>query len=239
VQLEVEDWVRREWMPQHFGQNFYRERLRLTSGGVFDFDAVCQDQQMVASISTSGSKTASGKHAVGKLLKIRSDMFFLLLVNASRRIIVLTEADMYDLCLREKNAGRIPDSIEFAYAEIPSELAGRLTTARGSASREVLPAVLATSSLAFKTTHPQAAARQDRYTLFGYSICSVLRAMGKAGMTAQEAHNALAKTMRSVPNPTTIAIQVRAGKQGLRGQVAPLTDDQMGQLRRLATGHAP
>jgi hypothetical protein len=34
VQLEVEDWVRKEWMPQHFGMNFYRERLKVRSGGV-------------------------------------------------------------------------------------------------------------------------------------------------------------------------------------------------------------
>ncbi len=38
VQLEVEDWVRKEWIPQHFEMNFYRERLKIRSGGVFDFD---------------------------------------------------------------------------------------------------------------------------------------------------------------------------------------------------------
>ena len=76
VQLEVEDCVRREWMPNYFGKRFRRERLELSSGGVFDFDAVSDDESMVATISTSGAKTASGKQAVGKLLKIRSDMFF-------------------------------------------------------------------------------------------------------------------------------------------------------------------
>jgi len=37
------------------------------SGGVFDFDAVSDDGKIVASISTSGSKTATGKYAVGKM----------------------------------------------------------------------------------------------------------------------------------------------------------------------------
>ena len=38
VQLEVQDWVRQEWMPTKYGMNFYRERLKIRSGGVFNFD---------------------------------------------------------------------------------------------------------------------------------------------------------------------------------------------------------
>jgi len=139
VQLQVEDWVRKEWMPQHYGMKFRRERVSLSSGGVFDFDAVSDDDSIVATISTSGATTASGKHAVGKLLKIRSDMFFLLLVKAQRRIVVLTEPDMYDLCLKEQQGGRVPSSIEFVLAAIPDHLAGKLKESRRSASQEVSP----------------------------------------------------------------------------------------------------
>ena len=39
TQAQVEDWVRKDWMPRKFGQQFRRERLRLACGGVFDFDA--------------------------------------------------------------------------------------------------------------------------------------------------------------------------------------------------------
>ena len=98
VQLEVEDWVRDNWMSGEFGCDFYRKRLTLSSGGVFDFDAVSQDGKIAACISTSGGKTARGKHAVGKLLKLRSDMLFLLLAKEpQKRIIVLTESDMLDV----------------------------------------------------------------------------------------------------------------------------------------------
>ena len=81
VQLEVEDWVREKWMPGKFGCDFHRRRLALTSGGVFDFDAVSPDRRITACISTSGGKTASGQHAVGRLLKLRSDILFLLLAK--------------------------------------------------------------------------------------------------------------------------------------------------------------
>jgi hypothetical protein len=140
VQLEVEDWVRRTWMPDRFGQKFNRDRCKLSSGGVFDFDAVSDDAKIVASISTSGAKTASGKPAVGKLLKLRSDMLFLLLAQeAEKRIIILTEPDMYELCNKERSGGRVPLSIEFVLATIPDELRQKLQDARKIASREVSP----------------------------------------------------------------------------------------------------
>lgn len=141
VQLEVEDWVRQNWMAEEFGQKFFRERIKLTPGGYFDFDAVSADQRVVATISTSSARTASGKHGVGKLMKLRSDMYFLLLANAERRLVVLTEEDMYLACLKEQNAGRVPETIEFVRAKIPEELEARLQEARKVASKEVTPIV--------------------------------------------------------------------------------------------------
>ncbi len=136
VQLEVEDWVRRNWMPLKYGMKFSRERVRIRSGGVFDFDAVSDDCSVVATISTSGAKTSGGKYAVGKILKLRSDMLFLTMVEAKRRIVNLTERDMYDQCLKEGEGKRTPPEIEFAYAEIPEELNSRLIAARRKASEE-------------------------------------------------------------------------------------------------------
>jgi hypothetical protein len=106
VQLEVEGWVRQQWMPTKFGMGFYRGRLKIRSGGVFDFDAVCGDKSIAATISTSGAKTSGGKHAVGKIQKLRSDMLFLTMIEAKQRLVVLTERDMYELFLKEAAGGR-------------------------------------------------------------------------------------------------------------------------------------
>lgn len=140
IQLEVEDWVRDKWMSVRFGCDFHRNRLSLSSGGVFDFDAVSQDRKIAACISTSGGKTARGKNAVGKLLKLRSDMLFLLLAKEpQKRIIVLTESDMLDVCSKEKAGGRVPPEIEFVLADLPDDLRTKLTQARANASNEVSP----------------------------------------------------------------------------------------------------
>jgi len=138
VQLEVEDWVRQSWMPKHFGVNFYRDRVKLRSGGMFDFDAVTTDKSIVATISTSGAKTSGGKLAVGKMMKIRSDMLFLTMVDAKRRIVVLTERDMYEQCLKEAQGGRVPQEIEFVFAPLLEDMNARLIAARQSCSTESL-----------------------------------------------------------------------------------------------------
>lgn len=140
VQLEVEDWVRDNWMPQQYGIAFHRNRLALTSGGVFDFDAVSEDRTIAACISTSRGKTASGKNGVGKLFKLRSDMFFLLLAKEPRRrLLILTEDDMHATCLKERAGGRCPPEIEFMHVKLPGDLISRLHEARLKASREVTP----------------------------------------------------------------------------------------------------
>ena len=139
IQNEVEDWVRREWMPREFGQRFSRDRVRLTSGGVFDFDAVSEDQTVLANVSTGAARTHSGKIGVGKMMKIRSDLYFLLLTNATRRLMIFTEQDMFEQWQREQSAGRVPDSIEFHLAAIPNDLRMRLEESRLRASKEVRP----------------------------------------------------------------------------------------------------
>jgi len=139
VQTEVETWIRSNWMPHKFGRTFGRKSLVLSPGGEYSFDAVSEDKSIVAAISTSGARTSSGKNGVGKMLKIRSDMYFLLLADAENRMVVLTEADMFELCQKEKQNGRVPNTIEFVLAEIPNELVERLKHARQKASSEVSP----------------------------------------------------------------------------------------------------
>jgi hypothetical protein len=126
-------------MPGRLGQSFDQIPLRLSAGGHYNFNAVSRDNTIAASISTSGARTASGKRGVGKLLKIHSDIMFLLLADVHRRLVVLTEPDMYLLCQDEVARGRMPKDIEFLLADLPQELRRRLQVAREVASREVTP----------------------------------------------------------------------------------------------------
>lgn len=137
-QIECEDWVRREWMSLQFGEPFFRERVRLTSGGVFDFDAVNADRSVVGTISTGSARTVSGKLATGAVMKLRSDMLFLVLAAPKRALLILTERSMYDVCLKEASIGRVPPQIEFFHAPLTEELACKLVEAKRRGSEESL-----------------------------------------------------------------------------------------------------
>lgn len=139
VQREVERWLRESWLPTKYRQPFSAKPLRLSSGGSFDFDGVSQDGDIAVTISTSGAQTASGKRGSGKLQKIRADALFLLLAQTKRSVLVFTEPDMFRLCQKEAENGRLPTSLEFVLTELPTELRGRLEEARRKASAEVSP----------------------------------------------------------------------------------------------------
>lgn len=138
-QRQVEQWVRDHCLAERYSQRFSREKVRLSSGGEYSFDAVSADRQIVATISTSGSRTASGKMGAAKLHKIRADLYFLLLAPAARRVVVLTEADMMQLCEKERADGRIPQGVELLHAVLPRQLVDALKAARKIASRETTP----------------------------------------------------------------------------------------------------
>lgn len=140
VQRNAALWVRENWLPQRYGISFRNEAVALSSGGQYRFDAISEDNSTVAAISTSRATRASGGLAVGKLNKIRADMFFLLLARAQRRLLVLSELEMYERCLAERDRGRVPDMIEIVHAQLPEQLSNQLKQSREEASLEVRPA---------------------------------------------------------------------------------------------------
>jgi hypothetical protein len=126
-------------MPKRFGVRFERAQVNLLPGGQYSFDAVSADLSLIATISTSDTRTATGRNAVGKILKVRSDVYFLGLVRAKQKFVVLTQADMYTWWLKEKERGRVPHDIEFLHVDIPGDLQRALERSRGAASKEVSP----------------------------------------------------------------------------------------------------
>ena len=140
TQFDCEEWVREEWMAQRFGQRFRRAHLPLPSGGVHSFDAVSVDGSIVAVISTSNARTAKGRNAVGKVNKIRSDLYFLHLAKPRRPLVILTEQDMYERCRADQRRGLIHKEIELMLARLPENLACRLREAKEKPPAEMTPA---------------------------------------------------------------------------------------------------
>lgn len=139
VQVEAERWVRTVWLPKQFAQAFHQSQHALEPGGKFVFDGISEDGAMVVTVSTSCARTANGRRGAGKIQKIRADALFLQMSGAKRQLLVFTQRDMFELCVREQSNGRLPRSIECHLAELPSDLQIRLEAARLASSLEVSP----------------------------------------------------------------------------------------------------
>ena len=140
IQSEVEKWIREEWLRRRFDRTFTKKNVRLNTGGEFEFDAVSDDGKVVANISTSSLRTAGGNRGAGKINKVRADISFLLLAEAAeKRVMLLTESDMYEALLRQIDRGRVPDSIQIRCVEIPSPLREKLRSAQKKAADEQAP----------------------------------------------------------------------------------------------------
>jgi hypothetical protein len=123
LRSEAEDYVRLTFLSQKYGQRFSRERLRLSPGGIFDFDAVSEDQQIVCCISTSAGETSGGNKATAKLSKMKADVLHLMLVSGEWvKIMAFTDAGMAMLLTKEKENGRIPLDIEILVSDLPKDI---------------------------------------------------------------------------------------------------------------------
>jgi hypothetical protein len=141
VQSDVAHWICDTFLPKHFGQPFSRRRMPLITGGSHSFAGVSEDSLTVGTICTGSAARASGGLAVGKLNKVRADLYFLLLSVCERRFIAVTQPVMHELLrMEQEQYKRIPADVEIIHVELPPELQERLAAAQKEASLEVSPA---------------------------------------------------------------------------------------------------
>jgi hypothetical protein len=129
------DWVRSE-LGRRFGVEFSKASVRLVTGGSRTFNAVAADRSVVATIMNSSGLTASGKKPVGKLRGAEAELYFLMLVDAPHRILVMTNDEFLAL-LRKDLAGALASGFALDHVALPTELAAAVRQVPGIASREM------------------------------------------------------------------------------------------------------
>ena len=105
------------------------------------FDAVSDDDEIVAVISTSAGFTSSGKVATAKLMKVRSNALWFLMLEGTpqKRLMIFTDQSMIDLVKDEKKKGRFPSEFQILKVTLPPGLAARVAESQRIASEEVSP----------------------------------------------------------------------------------------------------
>jgi hypothetical protein len=131
----VETWVRSQ-LGERFGQPFQKQRLRLSTGREMEFDAVSADATVVAAIKTSSGLTSGGNFPSGKVNSCIADLWYLNLVDAPERLLVLTNPTFYEIFIGRMD-GAIPNGIEVLSLQLPVEIQSEVDQVVASASSEM------------------------------------------------------------------------------------------------------
>lgn len=133
----VEPYVRRQ-LEQLHGRRFSSKVCLLSTGGTHEFDAVSDDGTIVASIKSLSGKTATGKNPAGKIYACYAELYFLTLVDAAHRMLVLTTPDFHEIFTRNLR-GRLHPGITVELIVVSPEIQSEIDRIKGLASEEVSP----------------------------------------------------------------------------------------------------
>lgn len=133
----VEPFVRRQLKAIH-GMPFESRVLTLITGGTHEFDAVSLDGSLVASIKSLSGKTKRGKRPAAKYSTCLAELYFLSLVGAPKRVLVLTTPEWHTMFERYID-GRLAPGLSIELLKLSPELQAQVDRHRDMASDEVTP----------------------------------------------------------------------------------------------------
>jgi hypothetical protein len=90
----------REVLSARYGVKFDKRRLSLITGGLHEFDGVSEDGTIVTSVKTSSGLTSGGNVPAAKLKDSIAELYFLGLVEAPTRQLILTTPGFHVLLTR-------------------------------------------------------------------------------------------------------------------------------------------
>ena len=138
AQKRAADWVRNKWLKDKFGKLFEKKTCRLNTGAEVEFNAVSQDGEIIAFISTSTPLVPKGSVGRGKLSKVRADALFLSMTEGNlERLLIYTDQEMTNLVAGEHRVGRLPENITVLYAALPANIQTEVSASRKKASEEL------------------------------------------------------------------------------------------------------
>lgn len=141
LRLVVEAYVR-DRLAEEFGQPFVAAFLPLTPGGRHEFDAVSADRAVVTSVKSASGLTATGKVPSGKIKDCIAELYYLSLVEAPTRRLVLTTPAFFRIFSRATQ-GAVASGIEVACIPLPADMQQKVDQVVQAASREVSPTAAA------------------------------------------------------------------------------------------------
>ncbi len=138
---EVEFFVREQLGKDYPSHTFNEKPLFLrkkrdASPAFHKFDAVSEDNTIVASIKSHSWLTSGGNLPSGKIGQIYQSLYLLNLVDAKTKLLILTSEEAYKGFL-EVSDGKVADDIEIKFYPLPPKLQQKVSKVLKKASQEM------------------------------------------------------------------------------------------------------
>jgi hypothetical protein len=128
----VEDHIR-GWLAAKFGQRFTMKFLALNdiqgNPRTHEFDAVSADSTIICIIKTASWKTSGLKRGSGKVQGAYAELYFLDHVEASKKILILTDPEFFE-CFTRETAGRLGNGLSLLHCQLPDDLCREIAAIR-------------------------------------------------------------------------------------------------------------
>jgi hypothetical protein len=132
---EAIDWVRGE-LGCEYDVAFGKREMRLRTGRMRSFNAAASDGSVVATVMNSSGMTSGGKKPVGKIKGAIAEVYFLSLVDARQRLLVVTNAS-FVAYLQHELDGALVEGVQLRHLALPADLAARVAKVTSTASAEM------------------------------------------------------------------------------------------------------
>lgn len=129
------EWVRRDLGERH-KTVFTKAPVHLRTGGIHTFNAVATDGSLVATVTNHSGVTSGGKKPVGKIKSAIADLYWLSLVDAPQRSLVVTNHDFLTI-LEIELKGALVERLSLVHVELPADLAADVARVSRAASDEM------------------------------------------------------------------------------------------------------
>jgi len=133
---EIEQYVR-SWCLSKYGVEFENQEkeLRLITGGLHKFDVVSKDGTIVAGIKTSALRE-NGKVGVGVIKSTFTELYFLSLIKASTKLMILTNKGYYEH-FEKISRGKVADVIKIIHCPLPQDAQEKIAIVHRNCRKEI------------------------------------------------------------------------------------------------------
>jgi len=136
IKSKIHPYVR-SWLKDQYAVEFGKNALPLRDcEGKHEFDAVSSNGKIVAEIKTASGWTSGGKHPSGKRASAFEQLYFLSLVEADNKLLIITDADFFEI-MKGRTAGIVPTNIKLVKCPLPPHLAEIVHSITNEASKEI------------------------------------------------------------------------------------------------------